>query len=99
MSKQIEEQLQEIGKKSRLLLEFQTELEAIHAANKDQLESLQGEKTQLLSEQESLQASLKAVSERLVVVDIAIDKAEQEKIYKLQDWQRRSATHGLITNH
>jgi len=95
-SNAIESQLADIAKKSKLLLEMQRELESIHDEGKGQLTSLQEEKTQLLSEQEHLQAQLTAISERLVVVDIAIKNAEEEKMFKLQEWSRRSTNHGLI---
>lgn len=99
LSKAIGLQLDDIAKKSKLLLEMQSELESIHAAGKEQLDSLQAEKSQLLTQRDNLQEQLAAVSERLVVVDRSIDEAEKEKLYKLKAWQSKSANHGLITNH
>jgi predicted nuclease with TOPRIM domain len=99
LSKAIELQLEDIAKKSKLLLEMQNELEAIHAAGKEQLDSLQSEKSLLLTQRDSLQEQLTAVSERLVVVDRSIEEAEKEKLYKLQSWQMKSATHGLVTHN
>jgi hypothetical protein len=97
LSKAIEIQLAEIAEKTRMLLQMKTELETIHVAGKDQLSTLQDEKVQLLSERERLTEQLKTVEERLIVVDVAIDKAEKEKLFKLKDLQRKSASHGLIT--
>jgi multidrug efflux pump subunit AcrA (membrane-fusion protein) len=97
LSKAIEVQLSQIAEQSRRLMEMQTELESIHAAGKDQLTQLHEEKCNLLAEQERLQTQLTAVGERLIVVDKSIDKAEKEKLYKLQDWQRKSGAHNLLT--
>jgi len=99
LSKAIEQQLAEIADKTRQLIQMQKELETIHATGKDQLTALQDEKTQLLSEREHLQAQLKSVEERLVVVDLGIDKAEREKYLRLQEWQHKSVNQGLIANH
>lgn len=54
-SKAIEVQLAEIAERSRLLIQLQTELANIHAANKDQLTSLHEEKGQLLEDKARLQ--------------------------------------------
>jgi len=98
LSKAIEEQLKEIAEKTRLLLQMQNELNSIHNTGKDRLTSLQDEKRTLVGERERLQEQLKSVEERLVFVDDAIAQAEKEKFLKLKDWQRKSATHGLITS-
>lgn len=99
LSKAIETQLAEIAKKSKLLIEMQNELEAIHAEGKGQLTLLHSERAQLLSERDRLQAQLTECTDRLVEVDLSIEKAEQEKIIKLRDWQIKSASHGLIAKH
>lgn len=98
-SKAIEVQLAEIAERSRLLLQMQTELANIHAAGKDQLTNLQAEKTQLLEQKAQLQQQLHDIDERLVEIDVTVDKAEKEKYYKIQDWQRRSSSLTLLGPH
>jgi len=96
LSKAIEAQLAEIANKTRMLLNMKSELESIHVSGKDQLSTLQSEKSQLMAQREQLLMELRSVEDRLQHTEIAIEKAEKEKLLKLKDLQRKSITHGLL---
>jgi len=82
-----------------MLLQIQNELQAIHLTGKDQLTNLQEEKQQLTTQKNELSVELARIEERIKVVGVEIDKAEREKMLKLQDLKRKSASHGLIANN
>jgi hypothetical protein len=96
LSKAIEAQLAEIANKTRMLLNMKAELETIHMTGKDQLSTLQNDKAQLVAEREQLLLELRNVEERLHHTEVAIEKAEKDKLLKLKDLQRKSITHGLL---